>query len=441
MEIFDFNQVKKQERARSSSALEGLAEELFNRKIYENFSSDCNTELSSRIITINSREISAREYEGNRQVIGCNINFCAKIGDYAFNGCTSLENVCFQTRMTIEIGEGVFKNCKTIEYVVLPCELVRVSKNMFEGCCSLRTVAIPWIRVCGRFNIKGSDCFEIDDCAFKDCKSLLWLALPRVAKLVGSNVFEGCVSLRKIFVESGNDVLLNDVRKSLPAECNCEIVECNCEVIDWMLHNMKETSYLVENDIDIVANAIKAYGRIDEMIDDNGLVYSTDEKDLRRVSVHTEGIVKLKSDVKIIPFRAFENCSCLKSVVMPDTVSRIGSRAFENCTSLEYIIIQKNISAIEDYAFKGCTSLRWVFILNWEDSSFYIGKNIFEGCTALKKIFVLNEKLADKFRQALSLTNGISVEINFEESFEKSNLLSNRVWGKEKLCDFDFLSI
>ena len=61
---------------------------------------------------------------------------------------------------------------------------------------------------------------------------------------------------------------------------------------------------------------------------------------------------------------AFENCTSLTSVTIPDSVTSIGWDTFENCTSLASITIGNGITSIGLGAFSGCTSLTSVTIPN-----------------------------------------------------------------------------
>ena len=54
---------------------------------------------------------------------------------------------------------------------------------------------------------------------------------------------------------------------------------------------------------------------------------------------------------------AFEGCTSLTSIPIPDGVTSIGSNAFEGCTSLTSITIPDGVTSIGDHAFSGCTSL------------------------------------------------------------------------------------
>lgn len=80
---------------------------------------------------------------------------------------------------------------------------------------------------------------------------------------------------------------------------------------------------------------------------------------------------------------AFENCRRLRSVHIPDSVTRIGMNAFKGCSALEHINFPPHLEQIELSAFCGCTSLREAIL---PDSLRELGDDAFTNCTALCRI-------------------------------------------------------
>ena len=70
-------------------------------------------------------------------------------------------------------------------------------------------------------------------------------------------------------------------------------------------------------------------------------------------------------------------------VVIPNSVTSIGTGAFEYCKSLTSVIIPDSVTSIGDGAFRYCTSLTSVTI---PDSVTSIGREAFKGCIRLTKV-------------------------------------------------------
>ena len=80
---------------------------------------------------------------------------------------------------------------------------------------------------------------------------------------------------------------------------------------------------------------------------------------------------------------AFQACTSLEEIVIPDTVTSIGRTAFSYCDSLEEIVIPDSVTSIGNNAFAYCTSLTEIAI---PDSVTSIGDNAFQSCTSLEEI-------------------------------------------------------
>lgn len=91
-----------------------------------------------------------------------------------------------------------------------------------------------------------------------------------------------------------------------------------------------------------------------------------------------------KKTINVTPIEdfAFEGCSSLKEIHIPNSITEIGVSAFEGCSSLEKIHIPDSVTKIGDFAFKDCTSLKEV---NIPDSVTKIGKSAFANCISLKE--------------------------------------------------------
>ena len=91
--------------------------------------------------------------------------------------------------------------------------------------------------------------------------------------------------------------------------------------------------------------------------------------------------------VTYIGWSAFEDCSSLTSVTIPNSVTSIGEQAFYGCSGLTSVTIPNSVTSIGDYAFSGCSGLTSVTIPNSVTS---IGDDAFRGCSGLTSITIPN---------------------------------------------------
>ena len=95
--------------------------------------------------------------------------------------------------------------------------------------------------------------------------------------------------------------------------------------------------------------------------------------------------VTIPNSVTSIGDYAFYWCSNLTSVTIPNSVTSIGNRAFEDCRGLTSVTIPNSVTSIGDWAFDKCYRLTSVTIPNSVTS---IGKGAFSNCSSLQSIII-----------------------------------------------------
>ena len=96
---------------------------------------------------------------------------------------------------------------------------------------------------------------------------------------------------------------------------------------------------------------------------------------------------RLKSAIvgRISGEKAFNSCTMLESVVLPDDMERLPEQTFIYCYSLKSITLPKNLKAIGEYAFYGCEHLKEIVL---PDSVRVIGYDAFGLCKSLESITI-----------------------------------------------------
>ena len=97
--------------------------------------------------------------------------------------------------------------------------------------------------------------------------------------------------------------------------------------------------------------------------------------------------ITIPNSVTRIGGQAFYGCTGLTSIDIPNSVTSIGQSAFANCTGLTNITIPNSITSIEQSTFENCTGLTSITIPNSVTS---IGTHALDGCTGLSSITIPN---------------------------------------------------
>ena len=136
----------------------------------------------------------------------------------------------------------------------------------------------------------------------------------------------------------------------------------------------------------------------------NGLFYNIISETERTVALAPPPDSKLYSDSFVIPEsvtqnvtgitykviaigdNAFCDCSGLRSVTIPESVTTIGNSAFSGCFGLTSVTIPKGVTTIGDYAFRKCAKL-YEFICKPIDAP-RIGGSSYDGISSWCKLYV-----------------------------------------------------
>lgn len=99
--------------------------------------------------------------------------------------------------------------------------------------------------------------------------------------------------------------------------------------------------------------------------------------------VTIQGALVLGEGIETIGDRAFQDCSNMRTVVIPNSVTSLGSRIFYRCESLTSATLGSGITSISEYMFYKCIALESVQMPDTLES---IGNYAFRGCEMLKSV-------------------------------------------------------
>lgn len=94
-------------------------------------------------------------------------------------------------------------------------------------------------------------------------------------------------------------------------------------------------------------------------------------------------LITIPQSIESIGYYAFNYCVRLTSISIPDSVTEVNTGAFKGCYSLINVRLPEKLDSLQTYLFTDCTSLTTIDIPQSVKS---IEAHVFSGCTSLKSI-------------------------------------------------------
>ena len=188
--------------------------------------------------------------------------------------------------------------------------------------------------------------------AFRKCTSLTSITLPDSIATIARGAFNGCSSLTAIVIPDS----VTSIGHKAFAGCTSLKLEPTQEI------EMSNFKYrlLMHNHLAMVVDCYGEPEAIDvpSEIHHEGVIYRvTSIGDFAFNICSSLRAITIPDGVMSIEYRAFFGCQSLTNITIPNSVTSIGTEAFYDCSSLTSIVLPDSVTSIEWWAFCGCKSL------------------------------------------------------------------------------------
>ena len=346
-----------------------------------------------------------------------------EIGSQAFSGCGKLTGVSIPNSVTT-IRDRAFFDCNSLASITIPDSVTDIELQAFCNCTSLKSVTIPasvtdigdeafgyYFNDIDESEIKKVDGFKInyvkntyghyyatkngfsdEDClftnelndgtleiskyvgnsatyeipgeidgkkvirignsAFIDCTELTSVTIPDGVTDIRWRAFYNCVSLKSVTIPKSVTHIDNYAFGYYDDSDSFETKKIDGFKINYVKNTYGHMYALKNGFTDEACLLTHELGNgtleITEYVGNSATYVIPSEIDGKKVTQ--------------IGYDAFNDCTELTSITIPDGVTCIGNSSFSDCTSLEMVTIPNSVTQIYSRAFYNCTSLKEVTI-------------------------------------------------------------------------------
>lgn len=198
-------------------------------------------------------------------------------------------------RKVTEIGFSAFYNCKTLESVNIPNEVIVIDNYAFLDCENLKNVTL------------SNNIHIINWGAFENCKSLKYIKIPDSVYIIGYEAFSGCISMTSVVIPDS----VREIRGSAFSDCtNLKDIKMSKNILS-LSYSIFDNTYWYNNQPD-------------------GIVYLDNVLYGYKGDMPSNTVINVKDGTRIITGFCFADCSNLVDVNIPDSVINIGRNAFRD---------------------------------------------------------------------------------------------------------------
>lgn len=286
------------------------------------------------------------------------------------------------------IEDFAFAGCDHLLSVELPCNLLSLGKNVFDGCISLSDFKVANSNAAYRaisgvvYDKSGKSLIvypqgredegiispateTVADEAFYGCIFMSHVSIPDGVKSIGNNSFYFCNGLSSISLPAS----ITSIGKAAFADCI----------------NLNEINVDVNNPSFMTVN---------------GSLLNKDGNILLSSPAAKVGSAAIPESVKNIYDLSFFRNIGVTTAIIPDGIVEIGDGAFTDCQSLTAVSLPATLQKIGSLAFAMCGSLNTVYVRHSDPSALTLSPDVFTGINPDKCTLYVPYGSMDAYRAA-----------------------------------------
>jgi hypothetical protein len=357
-------------------------------------------------------ELNQKFFKGSTTLTSIDLPLnCETIGEYEFQGCTSLTTYTPPSSNSLkEIQNHAFEGCTSLTSFEIPDSITTLGEGIFAGCSNIENFKGKFVTYGGKaivtdrtltdktlisvvakddsetngriYNISEIDpnITRLGEYCFSCCKDLRRVDIPDTVTEIGNCAFKGCENLCEIHfygkneITFGEDIFDNNLFYD---NSDSDSDKNNSNLKIFILQENFQT--FIEKNPDF-AYEYKDY--IYPKPSDNKIIYYTEKNKINSsdtkvdtevsFTTYDDNINSLKYTYFITDIKKFTNNIDIQKVIIGENNKKINESAFENCTSLEYVYIPNTITEFGNKCFYGCKELTSIIIPNKPNKFIYI---------------------------------------------------------------------
>ena len=299
-----------------------------------------------------------------------------EIEEGAFSGCSGLTSVTIGNGVT-SIGSSAFEDCSGLTSITIPDSVTSIGERAFSGCSGLTSITIP------------DSVTSLSGGVLSGCSSLESVTLPLVYPVstryreyplgfvFGTSKYDGSVGVEQCYrygvptSSTSTSWYVREATYYFPASLRSVVINAG-EITEFAFYNCSMLTTIVlpegctelddafagcsgltsitipESVTDISAHAFDGCSALESItVAEGNPVYhsegncliETESKELVRGCKNS--VIPTDGSVERIGYSAFDECTGLTSITIPESVMLIESNAFWHCTGLTSVIFEQ----------------------------------------------------------------------------------------------------